>query len=139
LQEGGLPDGVTLNEATGVVEGTPPAPGKYRFAVQVSDAKQTSTRQFFELEVKPPAPGEMVWRGELPKDAVLIIQDGRYASTGTVTGALPGVPVKIDLEPREGLTVVTAPTRSNNWKVLVINASQPQTEIIIRWTPLSSQ
>jgi hypothetical protein len=139
LQEGALPDGVTLDESTGVVEGTPPAPGKYRFAVQVADAAESSTRQFFELQVRPPAPGEMVWRGELPKDAVLIIQDGRYASTGTVTGALPGVPVKIDLEPKEGLTVVSAPARSNNWMVLVINASQPQTEITIRWTPLSSQ
>ena len=139
LQEGALPDGVTLDQSTGVVEGTPPAPGKYRFAVQVADAAESSTRQFFELQVRPPAPGEMVWRGELPKDAVLIIQDGRYASTGTVTGSLPGVPVKIDLEPKEGLTVVSAPARSNNWMVLVINASQPQTEITIRWTPLSSQ
>jgi hypothetical protein len=91
------------------------------------------------LEVKPPAPGEMIWRGELAKDGVLIIQDGSYASTGTLTGALPGVPIKIDLEPKEGLAVVSAPARSNNWKVLVINASQPQTQIIIRWTPLSNQ
>jgi hypothetical protein len=139
LQEGDLPDGLRLDATTGVVEGTPPAPGKYRFAVQVADAKETSTRQFFELEVKPPAPGEMIWRGELAKDGVLIIQDGSYASTGTLTGALPGVPIKIDLEPKEGLTVVSAPARSNNWKVLVINASQPQTQIIIRWTPLSNQ
>ncbi len=139
VAEGGLPDGVTLDAATGVVEGTPQTPGKYRFAVQVADAKQASARQFFELQVKPPAPGEMVWHGNLAKDGVLIIQDGRYASVGTVTGALPGVPIKIDLEPKDGLTVVTAPARANNWKVLVINASQPQTEIIIRWSTLSSQ
>jgi hypothetical protein len=139
VEEGALPTGVALEQATGVVEGTPPTPGRYRFAVQVADAKESSARQFFELEVKPPAPGEMIWRGELPKDGVLIIQDGRYASVGTVTGALPGVPIKIDLEPKEGLTVVTAPARANNWKVLVINASQPQKEIIIRWSPLSSQ
>ena len=68
-----------------------------------------------------------------------MIHDGRYASMGTMTGALPGVPIKIDLEPKDGLTVVTAPARSNNWRVLVINALQPQTEIMIRWTPLSSQ
>ena len=139
VEEGALPAGVTLEQTTGVVEGTPQTPGKYRFAVQVADAKESGARRFFELEVKPPAPGEMIWRGNLPKDGVLIIQDGRYASVGTVSGALPGVPIKIDLEPREGLTVVTAPARANNWKVLVINASQPQTEIIIRWSPLSSQ
>jgi hypothetical protein len=139
VEEGELPAGAALDAATGVVEGTPQTPGRFRFAVQVADAKGTSVRQFFELEVKPPAPGEMIWRGNLPKDGVLIIQDGRYASVGTVTGALPGVPIKIDLEPKEGLTVVTAPARANNWKVLVINASQPQTEIIIRWSTLSSQ
>jgi hypothetical protein len=139
VQEGALPEGVTLEPTTGVVGGTPQTPGRYRFAVQVTDAKEASARQFFELEVKPPAPGEMIWRGSLPKDGVLIIQDGRYASVGTVTGALPGVPIKIDLEPKEGITVVTAPARANNWKVLVINASQPQSEIVIRWSPLSSQ
>jgi hypothetical protein len=139
VEEGALPAGVTLEQTTGVVEGTPQTPGKYRFAVEVADAKEAGARQFFELEVKPPAPGEMIWTGNLPKDGVLIIQDGRYASVGTVTGALPGVPIKIDLEPKEGLTVVTAPARANNWKVLVINASQPQTEIIIRWSTLSSQ
>jgi hypothetical protein len=139
IEEGELPAGAALEQTTGVVEGTPQTPGRYRFAVQVADAKGSSVRQFFELEVKPPAPGEMIWRGNLAKDGVLIIQDGRYASAGTVTGALPGVPIKIDLEPKEGLTIVTAPARANNWKVLVINASQPQTEIIIRWSPLSSQ
>jgi hypothetical protein len=139
VQEGALPEGVMLEPITGVVEGTPQTPGRYRFAVQVADAKEASARQFFELEVKPPAPGEMIWRGSLAKDGVLIIQDGRYASVGTVTGSLPGVPIKIDLEPKEGITVVTAPARANNWKVLVINASQPQSEIVIRWSPLSSQ
>jgi hypothetical protein len=139
VEEGALPAGVTLDETTGVVQGTPQTPGKYRFAVNVADAKEAAARLFFELEVKPPAPGEMVWRGNLPKDGVLIIQDGRYASVGAVTGALPGVPIKIDLEPKEGIAVVTAPARANGWKVLVINASQPQTEIIIRWSPLSSQ
>jgi hypothetical protein len=139
VQEGALPEGVALEPTTGVVEGTPQTPGRYRFAVQVKDAKEAAARQFFELEVKPPAPGEMIWRGSLPKDGVLIIQDGRYASIGTVTGALPGVPIKIDLEPKEGIAVVTAPARANNWKVLVINASQPQSEITIRWSPLSSQ
>jgi hypothetical protein len=138
LLDGALPDGLVLNEASGVVEGTPQTPGKYRFAVQVGDASEASTQQYFELEVKPPAPGEIIWRGQLAKDAILTIHDGRYASTGTITGALPGVPIKIDLEPRDGLAVVTAPGRANNWRLLVINASQPQTEIIIRWTPLSS-
>jgi hypothetical protein len=138
LLDGALPDGLDLTGASGVVEGTPQTPGKYRFAVQVADTGEASTQQYFELEVRPPAPGEIIWRGQLAKDAILTVHDGRYASTGTITGALPGVPIRIDLEPREGLAVVTAPARANDWRLLVIYASQPQTEIIIRWTPLSS-
>jgi hypothetical protein len=137
-ESGTMPEGLSLNQATGVIEGAPQTPGRYRFRVQVTDSGQESIQQFFEMTVQSPAPGEMVWRGQLAKDQVLTISDGRYASTGTITGNLPGVPIKIDIEPKEGVTVVTAPARSNDWKVLVIYAAEPQTQIVIRWTPLSS-
>jgi hypothetical protein len=63
----------------------------------------------------------------------LTIQDGRYPSSGAITGALPGVPIQIEIEP-QGLMVVTPPGPGNDWKLLVIHGGdQPRTEVIIRW------
>jgi len=46
---GRLPDGLTLDPATGVISGTPTALGQFRFAVEVSDSDDpadTRTREF---------------------------------------------------------------------------------------------
>jgi hypothetical protein len=128
------PPGLVLDASTGVTRGTPRQVGKHQFRVRVQAGSQAQVTQLTELTVAPPMSGELVWRGELPRDRVLTIQDGKYASIGTLSGELPGVPVRIDIEPRR-LAVVTPPSPENGWKLLVIHSgSEPRQEIRIKWT-----
>ena len=72
-----------------------------------------------------PSAGRVLWTGQLPKNSRLTIE-GRRASTGSVIGTLPGVPVNIsaysaDLS-NSGLTVYTSnlkhsepASRANGW------------------------
>jgi serine/threonine-protein kinase len=66
--------------------------------------------------VKPPAvlKGTMVWTGQMIKGGLLTIT-GTRASIGSLSGALPGRPVKIHVYPAEsgaaGLTVFTSDSR----------------------------
>jgi hypothetical protein len=45
-------------------------------------------------EPRTPSSGRMIWTGSLHKGEVLFIENGR-ASSGAVTGALPGAPVRV--------------------------------------------
>jgi len=76
--------------------------------------------------------GRLIWTGSLHKNAVLSITPAG-ASSGVLSGALPGVPVKISLQPAElvdgGIAVYSKdPERSgtaqppsawNGWKVVI--------------------
>jgi hypothetical protein len=61
-----------------------------------------------------PRAGRLIWTGSLAPNSTLTI-DGRRASTGSVTAALPGVPVRVSAYPAEiaggGLSVFTATAR----------------------------
>ncbi len=77
-----------------------------------------------------PASGRFLWTGDLPRNGQLVI-DGRSASTGLVTGELPGTAVRIGAYPAElsgrGMRVFTtnprlaaeprneAPAAGNGW------------------------
>ncbi len=132
LASGTLPPGLTLDPASGRIEGTPSQPGRFRFNLQVVSSSKATVSQRFNLAVNPPPPGEIHWHGQLPADSVLTIHDGKYASPGSLSASLPAVPMKIELEPRD-LTLVTAPGPENDWKLLVIHSKEPRTEITIRW------
>jgi hypothetical protein len=76
--------------------------------------------------------GRLIWTGSLHKNAVLTITPGG-ASSGVLSGSLPGVPVKISLQPAElldgGIAVFSKdpertgadqpPSAWNGWKVEV--------------------
>ncbi len=47
-----------------------------------------------------PSSGRIIWTGQLERGVVLSI-DGSHASTGAVTGELPGVPVRVTAYPAE--------------------------------------
>ena len=61
-----------------------------------------------------PASGKFIWTGFLPPGGTVTI-DGRRASSGSVNGSLPGVPVRIAVYPGEfstsGLSVYSASPR----------------------------
>ena len=48
-----LPAGLNLNTSTGLISGTPTAAGSFSFAVQVTDAAQTSATATFSLTITP--------------------------------------------------------------------------------------
>ncbi len=63
-----------------------------------------------------PRSGRLIWTGELARRGVVEI-DGAHASIGTLSGALPGVPVVLKLHPAEfgpgGLVAYTADSGSH--------------------------
>ncbi len=56
IESGRLPDGVTLNQVTGVVTGTPTEAGAFTLRIRVGDAAQASVSDDFSFRVLPPAP-----------------------------------------------------------------------------------
>jgi serine/threonine-protein kinase len=77
-----------------------------------------------------PREGRLVWTGDL--------QPGQQVDLGSrntaVAGALPGVPVSIEVHPAS-VTVVTPPSASNDWRSLVVrNDGKKQVVVLVNWT-----
>lgn len=51
----GLPPGISFDQNTGAIRGTPTTPGKYTFNVSVTDAAQNFANATFTIVVNPPA------------------------------------------------------------------------------------
>jgi len=59
-----------------------------------------------------------------------------HASQGTLNGSLPGVPVIIEVEPKD-IGVVEAPSPSNRWQKLVLRSRRNMNVVVtIRWRVL---
>ena len=98
-----------------------------------------------------PASGKFVWIGELPKNGLLSIT-GHQASAGTLTGGLPGVPVRVGVYPAElaasGLVVYStnpryargavteAPGEHNGWnRTSYVWDDRHQRDLLVVETP----
>jgi serine/threonine protein kinase len=78
-----------------------------------------------------PAEGRLVWTGDLDPGQEI---DLGASTAGSVTGALPGVPVNVDLHP-SSVHVVTPPGPDNQWRHLVVrNDGLKQTVIVVKWS-----
>jgi len=96
------------------------------------------------LEPPPAPPGRVAysgqgsgvinWSGKIDKNETVSI-DGGQASAGTVLqGALPGVPVMLDIDHAE-FALAEVPAPSNGWSRLRIRSrNRRHTVITIRWT-----
>jgi hypothetical protein len=134
LAKGRLPRGLTLDARTGAVQGIPSEEGRFPLQVQLRAASGATALRPVELVVEAAHSGRIVWQGQLESNRVLTIQDGRYPSAGSLTGALPGHPVELEIEPA-GVSIVTAPGQDNDWKLLVLHSGdQTRTELTIKWT-----
>lgn len=84
-----------------------------------------------------PASGTVIWSGRLQKNETLAINGGS-ASMGSLRGALPGVPVMIEVEPKE-IGVAESPGPGNGWNRLVLRSrSDRNTVVTIRWRRLGN-
>jgi hypothetical protein len=82
-----------------------------------------------------PAAGSFTWSGQLHKNGTLTI-DGASASEGALGGALPGVPVLVEIDQKD-LGVVEPPSPSNQWRRLVLRSrADRHTVVTIRWRRL---
>lgn len=79
-----------------------------------------------------PASGVITWSGQIDKNGTVTI-DGDRASSGSLNGKLPAVPVIIDIDARE-FALAEVPSPSNGWKRLVVRSrNKKQTVITINW------
>jgi hypothetical protein len=79
----------------------------------------------------------IIWSGKLERNGTIVIE-GESASTGSVRGALPGVPVLIEVEPQNEIGIAEAPSPSNGWKRLALRSRNNRNNIVvtIRWRAL---
>ena len=93
--------------------------------------------------VAPPAPvkpaysgprsGLLIWSGQLEREGLMEISGGR-ASIGTLRGELPGVPVIVEIEPKD-VGVAEAPSPQNGWRRLVLRSRNRRLSVVtIKWT-----
>jgi uncharacterized protein YecT (DUF1311 family) len=103
--------------------------------VTVTVAAPEKTAPKVDAEPAKPKEGRIIWSGNLAPGADLTL-DGGTASTGTLTAALPGIPVTVEVH-LAGLSLTTVPNAGNGWKRLTIhNAPEgtAQSIISIKWT-----
>ncbi len=95
ISEGALPQGLTLNSASGEISGVPSQPGMFGFTAQVSDSSLRSAAKNFSLEVEAefltiltdsPLPEAMVGA---PFSDVLVASGGPRPFRWTLNGTLP--------------------------------------------------
>ncbi len=88
-------------------------------------------------QVVVPAAGFLTWSGRLRKSEPLAI-DGNGASSGTLQGTLPGVPIMIEVDPKD-IGVAEAPGPGNGWRRLVLRSRSDRNIVMtIRWQRLGN-
>ena len=82
-----------------------------------------------------PRSGVIVWSGQLERNGLVEIS-GTAASSGTLRGELPGVPVIVEIEPKD-VGVAEAPSPQNGWKRLALRSRNRRLSVVtIKWTLL---
>ncbi|HZU27709.1 MAG TPA: hypothetical protein VFA04_19415 [Bryobacteraceae bacterium] len=131
------------------VESLPPAPPQAQPQQQQPEPQPHAEEQQQPAQqpppVAPPPPraparpvyagprdGWITWSGKLNKNDTLTI-DGGTASTGYLTGELPGVPVNIVVDV-SNIGLAEEPNPNNNFKRLVLHSLGKHNVIRIHWT-----
>ena len=118
----GLPDGLTLS-ASGLVSGTPKAPGSSSFTVNASDSKGLSGTGNFGITIAPP--DLIIVTPSLPDAVVGAAYSATLAATGGVppyTWTVTGLPDGVGAT---GATISGTPTTTGKFTVTVSVKDSP--------------
>jgi hypothetical protein len=81
-----------------------------------------------------PSSGEIVWEGDIKGTELITIENGR-ASSGTVSGALPGVLCLLQPADPKRVSIASTPAPYNQYKRMVFRVSaNGRTRVVIRWS-----
>jgi len=91
--------------------------------------------------ISPPAPtyrgpssGELVWEGTIKGTELITIENGQ-ASSGTISGALPGVAVLIQPTDTKKVSIASTPGPRNQYSRVVFRvAGNGNTKVILKWS-----
>ena len=88
----------------------------------------------------PPTPssGRVIWTGHVRKNDFVIFENGK-ASIGSLSGALPGVPVRVTVSPgdltKDGMTVYTSRLRGSNGPAEAPGPQNGWNKTVYSWDP----
>jgi hypothetical protein len=78
--------------------------------------------------------GELIWTGNIHGTQLITI-DGDHADTGTLVGALPGVPCIVQPMEERHVGVASVPNLSNNYERLVLRVTgNGPTRVVVKWS-----
>jgi hypothetical protein len=81
-----------------------------------------------------PSSGEIVWEGSIRGTELITIENGQ-ASSGTVTGALPGVAVLIQPTDPKRVSIASAPGPRNQYTRIVVRVSgNGRSRVTLKWS-----
>ena len=91
--------------------------------------------------INPPAPvyrgprfGEIVWEGTIKGTDLITIENGQ-ASSGTVTGSLPGVAVLIQPTDTKKVSIASSPGPRNQYRSVVFRVSgNGNVRVTLKWS-----
>ena len=108
---------------------------------ETAPASRAPSRAASEAQTAPapqpayegPSAGTLIWSGQIEKDTLVTI-NGDRVSLGRLTGELPGVPVRIELE-TDAFAIVEKPSPANNWKRLSLRSlKRLRSAQVIKWS-----
>jgi hypothetical protein len=81
-----------------------------------------------------PTSGEIVWEGNIKGTELITIENGQ-ASSGTVSGALPGVLCLLQPADPKRVSIASTPAPYNKYQRMVFRVSgNKRTRVVIRWS-----
>ncbi len=119
----GLPDGITIDPATGAMSGTPTTPGGYSVNVTVDDGTDTATATFtWTITETPNTPPTLSAANQATSDPHVNVPVTPYTPTAadadgdTLTFSATGLPDGITIDPATG-TMSGTPTSPGDYAV----------------------
>ncbi|MCJ1775576.1 putative Ig domain-containing protein [Mammaliicoccus sciuri] len=123
----GLPDGVTYNEATQTISGTPTTPGNYEITIVTRDDAGNSAETIFTITVEDTLPPTVDPVEDQTTEVNTPIEDitlnGKDNSGQPVTHEVSGLPEGVTYDP-ETNTISGTPTTVGNYDITVVSTDE---------------